>query len=164
MMERWENRYANGRSGGARAVEHPKAERIRTILIILLAVALIGIAISGAQAMAFRDKADETIIHRMVNECGEAVSHMNTLSRYGGSDSASVIGKIRADVHAIDGYNELYNNLYGQHLVQKSVFTSIYAYIDSYMGKLKNGSATMEEQTNLTNELSVLQTLLQNLK
>lgn len=164
MMERWENRYANGRSGAARGVEHSRADRVRTILIILLAVALLGVGIAGGRAMAFRDQADKSIIARMVSECGEAVSQINTLSRYGGSDSAALIGKIRANVHAVDAYNSLHTSLYGSQLVPQNVFAGIYTNIDSYMGKLKNGTATIEEQTNLANGLTALQTLLQGLQ
>ena len=36
--------------------------------------------------------------------------------------------------------------------------------IDSYMAKFKNGTTTMEEQTNLLHDLTALQALLQELK
>lgn len=160
-MERWENRYAHSRSGAARGVEHSRVERVRNILIILMAVALLGVGIAGGQAIAFRGKADDLILQRMATECGDAVSQVNTLSRYGGSDSAALIGKIRANVHAVDAYNSLYTSLYGGRVVDQSVFTQLYSVIDSYMSKLKNGSATMEEQTNLLNNLTTLQTILQ---
>ena len=163
-MERWENRYAHSRTGAARGVEHSRTERVRNILIILMAVALVGVGIAGGQAIVFRGKADDSILQSMVTECGEAVNQVNTLSRHGGSDSAALIGKIRANVHAVDAYNSLYTTLYGGQLVNQGVFTQLYSTIDSYMGKLKNGSATMEEQTNLLNDLTALQTLLLQLQ
>lgn len=163
-MERWENRYANGRSGGVRNVEHSRMERIRTILLILLTVALVGVSIAGGQAIAFRGQVGDTLIARMKTECNDAVSHVNTLSRYGGSDSAVLVGKIRANVHAMDVCNSLYTSYYGSPLIAQTAFTDLYNTIDSYMAKLKNGTTTMEEQTNLQNSLTELQTKLQGIK
>ena len=163
-MERWENRYAHSRAGAVRGVDHSKAERVRTIAIILLLVALIGVGIAGGQAIAFRADADDMLRQRMLTECNEAVNQVNTLSRYGGSDSAALIGKIRACVHAVDAYNNLHASLYGGMLVPADTFTRVYDTIDSYMSKLKNGTTTMEEQTNLLTDLTELQTRLQSLQ
>ncbi len=162
-MERWENRYAHSRSGAARAVEHSRFERVRSMLLILMAVALIGVGIAGGQAIAFRGKAGDTLVSRMLTECNEAVNQVNTLSRYGGSESAVLIGKIRANVHAVDVCNSLHASYYGGQLVSQATFTQLYNTIDSYMAKLKNGTTTMEEQTNLQIDLTALQTLLQEL-
>lgn len=163
-MERWENRYAHSRSGAARGVEHSRTDRIRNILLILMAVALLGVGIAGGQAITFRGKTDDVILARMLTECSSAINHVNTLSRYGGSDSVELIAKIRANIHAVDAYNELHSALYGSALVAQSSFTTLYATVDSYMGKFKNGTTTMEEQTNLLHDLTALQTLLQELQ
>ena len=159
-MERWENRYAHSRGGAARGPEHSRFDRIRSAMLILLTVALIGVGIAGGQAIAFRAKAGDTLVARMVTECNEAVNQVNTLSRYGGSDSAVLVGKIRASIHAMDVANELYASYYGGPVVHQGAFTSLYNTIDSYMAKLKNGTTTMEEQTNLINDLTALQELL----
>ena len=159
-MERWENRYAHSRGGAARGVEHSRFDRMRSVLLILLTVALVGVGIAGGQAIAFRAKAGDTLVARMVTECNEAVNQVNTLSRYGGSDSAVLVGKIRACIHAMDVCNELYAGYYGGQVVQQSTFTTLYNTIDSYMAKIKNGTTTMEEQTHLLEGLTALQKLL----
>lgn len=159
-MERWENRYAHSRSGAARSAEHSRAERVRSVLLILLTVALVGVSIAGGQAIAFRGKAGDVIVARMLTECNEAVNQVNTLSRYGGSDSAVLVGKIRACIHAMDVCNNLYASYYSSQVVHQGTFTTLYNTIDSYMAKLKNGTTTMEEQTNLINDLTALQTQL----
>lgn len=163
-MERWENRYAHSRAGAVRGVEHSRFDRVRSILLILLTVALVGIGIAGGQAIAFRGQAEETLVSRMITECNEAVNLVNTLSRYGGSDSAVLIGKIRANVHAVDVCNGLHGSYFGGAPVPQATFTQLYNTIDSYMAKLKNGTTTMEEQTNLQINLTELQSLLQALK
>lgn len=159
-MERWENRYAHGRSGGSRTVEHTRADRVKNILIILLTVALLGVGIAGIQAIIFRGEAEELIIARTLTECGEAVNHVNTMSRSGGSDTAGTLGKIRANVNAIDVLSSLSQTLYGRELAPRAAFTELYDVIDSYSGKLKNGTSTIDELTRLSDELSNLQLLL----
>ncbi len=163
-MERWENRYAHGRGGASRSVEHSKADRIKNILLILLAVALLGIGIAGGRAIAFRAGTGEKILQRMMTECGDAVGQVNTLSRYGGSDSAALLGKIRANIHAVDACNQLYASLYGKQLVASDTLNQLYATVDSYMDKLKNGSSSLDEQTSLAEDLAALQALLQTLR
>ena len=159
-MERWENRYANGRKGNLHAVEHSRSERSKIVVIILLAVALLGVGIAGGKAIAFRGDAEDLMLARAMTECSSAVNQVNTLSRYGGSDSAVLVGKIRASIHAMDVCNELYASYYGSQVVHQGVFTGLYNTIDSYMAKLKNGTTTMEEQTNLLGDLTALQDLL----
>lgn len=163
-MERWENRYTHGRSGGAHGGEHSRAERVRSIAIILLVVALVGVGIVGGKAMDFRGKSEEALVARAVIECGDAVSHVNTLSRSGGSDTAAVLGKIRANVHAVELLSGLCLSLHGHEIAPATSFTELYSIIDSYSAKLKNGSATIDELTNLSNRLATLQTLLQEVQ
>lgn len=160
-MERWENRYAHSRSGGARGVEHSRAERVRSIVIILLVVALAGVGIAGGQAIAFRSECRESIAARALVECGDAVSQVNTMSRSGGSDTAALLGKIRANVHAVELLSSMSVSLYGRELAPATIFIELYSIIDSYSAKLKNGSAAIEELTNLSDRLTVLQELLQ---
>lgn len=159
-MERWENRYAHARSGGARGVEHSRADRVRSILIILLVVALLGVGIAGGQAIAFRGECRESILACALTECGDAVAQVNTLSRSGGSDTPEMLGKIRANVHAVDMLSSMNVSFFGKELVPATVFMELYSIIDSYSAKLKNGSATIEELTNLSDRLTELQTQL----
>ena len=163
-MERWENRYANGRKGNIRAAEHTRADRIKTILIILMAVALLGVGIAGGKAIAFRGEAGELMLTRAQTECSSAVNQTNTLSRSGGSDTAGALGKIRANVKAVEVLSGINHSLYGSPLAPQNSFTDIYNIIDSYSAKLKNGTSTIEELTLLGDALSVLQTTLQSAK
>lgn len=160
-MERWENRYANGRKGNVRAVEHSRGDRVRIIIIILLAVALLGVGIAGGQAIAFRSDAKDLMVGRALTECGDAVNQVNTLSRSGGSDTAGALGKIRANVKAVDVLSGICQTLYGHPLADRSIFTDIYAIIDSYSAKLKNGTATIDELTRLGDSLLMLQKQVQ---
>jgi hypothetical protein len=139
-------------------------ERVRNIALILLTIALIGVGIAGGQAIAFRSRTDATFLNRMQTECSEAVGLANSLARNGSAESTAVLGRIRAYVHAVDTLNSVGNTLHGGNrlLVPESSFTELYAVIDSYSAKLKNGAAVIvEEQTNLVAQLTALQSLLQ---
>ena len=159
-MERWENRYANGRSGNGRTAEHARKEKIKTVAIILMAVMLLGVGISCFQAMAFKGKAEDLIVARAMTECSQAVGHVNSMSRSGGSDTAGVLGKIRANVNAIDVLSGIRQSLYGQELAPRATFSQLYSVIDSYSSKLLNGSSTIEALTNLADGLTILQAML----
>ena len=163
-MERWENRYANGRKGNIRAVEHSRSERAKIVLIILLAVALLGVGIAGGKAIAFRGDAEDLMLARAMTECDNAVSQVNMLSRSGGSDTAGALGRIRANVNAVDVLSNMHQSLYGSAYAPQAVFTDLYDIIDSYSAKLKNGTSTIDELTRLGDALGNLQNLLQEAK
>ena len=164
IMERWENRYANGRNGGRRSNEPSRLERILFIALILLAVAALGVGIVGGQAIADRSRAKEVMLTRAMTECGDAVSQVNNLSRSGGSDTAGALGKIRANIKAVDTMSSLRQSLYGSALAPQDTFNGIYGIIDSYSAKLKNGTATIDELTRLGDALNALLQLLQEAK
>ncbi len=161
MMERWENRYTHGRAGSGRAVEHTRGDRVKMIAIILLAVALLGVGIAGGKAIAFRNDAKDTLLARALTECSDAVSQTNTLSRSGGSDTAGALGRIRANINAVQVLSDVHASYYGKELVQIDAFTELYGIIDSYSAKLRNGSSTIDELTNLGDALLRMQTVLQ---
>jgi hypothetical protein len=163
-MERWENRYANGRKGNLHAVEHSRSERSKIVVIILLAVALLGVGIAGGKAIAFRGDAEDLMLARAMTECSSAVNQVNTLSRSGGSDTAGALGKIRANVNAVDVLSNIHLSLYGGAYAPQSVFVELYGIIDSYSAKLKNGTSAIDELTRLGDTLTNLQLLLQEAK
>lgn len=164
MMDRWGDKYTHGRSAGARPVERTRADRVRSIFIIVLAVALVGVGIVGGQAIAFRNQAQDKLAARALVECSEAVNHVNSMSRSGGSDTAGMLGKIRANIKAVDVLSSLSQSMYGRPLVAQSHFTDLYAIIDSYSGKLKIGTTAIDELTRLSDGLNSLQTLLQQIQ
>lgn len=159
-MERWENRYARSRNGDSRGVEHSRADRVRSIAIILLLVVLAGVGIVAVQAFAFRGSCEKSMLSRALTECGEAINQVNTLSRSGGSDTATVLAKIRANVHVIDAMSTLHQGHYGKTFAPAETFTELYAVIDSYFAKLKTGTNATDELTRLGDQLTALQALL----
>lgn len=168
MMDnyQWSNRYAHGKEGPG-TVRSVMRDRVRNIALILLLIAFFGVGIAGGQAIAFRSRTDATFLKRMQTECTEAVNLANSLARNGSAESTAVLGRIRAYVHAAETLNSVGNTLHGGNrlVVPESAFTNLYAIIDSYSAKLKNGAAVIvEEQTNLVAQLTALQTQLQSIE
>ncbi len=166
MMNRWTNKYSYAPGGGVGSPARMLGGRLRSVLLIVLAVAVVLLGIFGGQAMVYRSKCEPTFISRMLTECDGAVSATHSLSRSGGSESAAILGRIRSNIHAIDAINEVNNTLEGGngYFVPTAVFTELYGIIDSYSNNLKLGSTTIEDQNNLVNALSNLSTMLTELK
>lgn len=163
MMDQWSNRYARGQ-GAARQMDHARFDRIRNILLILLTVALVGMTIAGTRAIIFRNSCGSRFVNTMRTEINAALTDANTLSRNGGSESAALLGRIRASVHAADVINENHNSLYGRYLINPGAFAEVYSIVDSYFHKLKNGTVIIDEQTNLVSALTNLQTMVNALQ
>ena len=94
-----------------------------------------------------------------------SVTTVATLSRTASSSSAATVGKIRADVHAIDAINQMKmlqdgtNHAY----VSTELISRIYTILDAYSNQLITGMSTMEEQTNLSAALQELSAALSGL-
>lgn len=163
MMDKWSNRYAHNQ-GGVRPADRTRGDRVRSLLLILMVVALAGVSIVGAQAIAFRSGAGQEIVDQIRYECSLTVNMTKDLSRSGGSETAEILGRIRSGVHAVDVLNELNNKLYGSYLLPVSAFDELENIISSYHARLRNGSTTIDVQTELTSALTSLSTLIDGLK
>lgn len=164
MMERWENRYANGRKGGKLRQEHSRLDRFLIPASIVMAIVLVALVITTVQSAAFRGEAKDMMIARAITECSDAVNHVNNLSRTNGSDTMGTLGKIRANIKAVDVLSNMRQTLFGRPLAPQSTFTELYAIIDSYSAKYLKGSVATEELTNLGAGLTNLQNLLQEVR
>lgn len=157
-------RYTS-RSEGLQSTGTPRMkERIRNILLIVLAVACILLAIFGGRAMSFQAETKTTFARRIQTECGSALNLTATLSRTAGANSAATLGRIRSHLYAVDTINQLHVGLRGgDYLVDNEVFTQLYALLDEYSDKLITGMQTGDLQTALTNSLTELVNLADTL-
>lgn len=140
-------------------------ERIRNILLIVLAAACILLAIFGGRAMSFQSDARTTFIRRMQTESNDALSMTSSLSRTAGANTSATLGRIRSRVYAVDTINQLNLGLDNEagYLIGNDVFTNLYALLDDYADKMITGTQTGDVQTSLTTALTELVTLTANL-
>lgn len=166
MMNRWTNKYSYGPGGAAHSPARVLGGRIRSVLLVVLLIAVVVLGVLGGRAMIYSSRCEPAFIHRMTTECNEATASTKVLSRSGGADSQAVLGKIRANIRAIDAINEINNSIEGGdgYFVPTATFTNLYAIIDSYMNNLKLGNATIENQNNLVGALADLTLLLEALE
>lgn len=139
-------------------------DRIRTGLLIVLALAVAAMAVIGGQAVAYRSEARALYIATMQTECTEALSMTSSLSRTAGASSSTTLGRIRANVHTMEAVNRFQGNLEGGHpFVPEETFSALYALLDSYGSRLLTGMNTGDLQGDLQTALETLQTTLSGL-
>ena len=158
----WSNRYSRGVGGVVTAPS--RSARWMPALLAVLLTAVVLLAIFGGRAIVYQGKSETTFVNRMLTECDEAISATSSLSRSGGSESAAILGRIRANIRAIDAINEVRNTISGSgYFVPPYVFTELYGVIDSYSNNLKLGNVTIENLTDLSNGLTSLRDTLAEL-
>ena len=140
-------------------------ERIKTIVIVLLLIALIGGAVVAVPALQYRSNANDLFVRRMASECGEAVTLAGTLSRTAGTSSYDTLARVRARVYAMELMNSLSVNLNGSSgtIVSSEWFTSLTNQLDNYGTQLITGMSTGDLATTLQTDLSTLHAQLQTL-
>ncbi|MBQ7850928.1 MAG: hypothetical protein IJ343_14485 [Clostridia bacterium] len=161
MINQWSDKYSNTR-GGAPASGGPRLSRFYAPVLAALLIALVLLGIFGGQAIVYRSTSEKTFVNRMLTECDEALASVKGLSRSGGSESAAILGKIRANIHAVDAINSISNSIAGGggYFVDPAVFTRLYGVIDSYSNNLKLGNVTIEDLNDLTLGLEALKETL----
>lgn len=159
------HRYTSRAEGMQTSATPRMKDRIRNIVLVLLAVACILLSIFGGRAMGFQSEAHITFVRRIQTECNDALSLTSSLSRTAGANSAATLGRIRSHLYAMDTINQLNVGLQGAggYLVNNDVFTQLYALLDDYSNKLITGMQTGDLQTELTNSLTNLSLLVSQL-
>jgi len=147
-------------------VSQMRRNRVKNLIILLLAAALIALAAVALPAMQSRASARGLFIQRMQNEIATAVRLAPSLSRNAGASSAAILAQIRSNIYAIAEANDLSVGLDGAsgRLVEEEELTALQSSIDSYLAFLTTGMDTGEYQTNLQNALDSLQLKISILK
>ena len=134
-------------------------DRVRTVLILGLLAALIAMGVYGGQAIRYRMESRSLLIATMQTESNEAVSLANSLSRTAGGNSAATLGRIRANVHAMENANRMRANLDGRPFLPEETFSDIYTILENYSTRLLTGMNTGDLQGELQTALEALQVL-----
>ena len=138
----WSGMYAGGRGGVAGAPTG--TNRWLPVLLAIFVLSTVLLGVFGVPAISYRQHSEGTFVNRMLMECNDALALTNGLSRSGGAESATILGRIRADVYAVDTINEVRNTVTGGgYFIDPQVFTDLYAVIDSYSNNLKLGNVVV---------------------
>lgn len=157
-MEKWmRNRYMADKQGVVAGNITPAGRKRGIVLLVLAALLIVSLVLNVTLVWQASSTGNRNVA--MIQEqCKDAVALCTTLSRTASSSSAGILGKIRADVHAIDVINQMQMSRGGVQsaYVSDELIQRIYTILDGYSNQLITGMSTMEEQTNLS---SVLQEL-----
>ncbi len=159
------NRYNMRRRGTNRIYvdKRGRGSRIQTAVILVLLAALIVLAVYALPALRIRQQEEELIRSRMLAECDLAVTRVQRLSRTAGSNSTSMVAEIRSYIYAMDTLNEIHANLTGERLLDGTLFTNMYALIESYSAQLLTGSDTGANQTAIADAIGNISSLVEAL-
>ena len=156
--------YRNSMGRGRHTIGEPTRNNgslIRSVITLVLAVALVVTLIISIPTINYRNDLRSICIGRIQTECDTAITYSRYLSRTASSNSNAQLAVIRSSVYTIQALNETYAGIEGngQYLLDTSLFTTILNVIDNYYTKLTTGTSTSEQQTELSNLLTNLQTL-----
>ena len=164
-MDKWvKNRYMDNRKHLSVGTGVPAPRGRGIVMLILLALTVV-LAVVSVTTIAKLSSVNSRNIAMMQEQCRDAVALATSLSRTASSSSAATLGKIRADVHAIDVINQMKMLQDGtnQAYVSTELISRIYTILDGYSNQLITGMSTMEEQTNLSAVLQELSAALSGL-
>ena len=156
-------RYSQTNAGGV-TMSQIKHNRIRDLLILVLAGLLIAALALGIPAMQKQNDTRSLYIQRIQAECDDAIRQSSSLSRNAGADSASILAKIRSSLYAIRMISNLNSAEGGGILVDDDRIMTLQNTVDRYLTYLTTGMDTGEYQTSLQTALEELQETLNELK
>ena len=165
---RGQEKVSIGDGGNDRLIRRMRAHSNyieNTPIVLILLALVVALAAVSVTTVAKLSSVNSRNIAMMQEQCRDAVALSTTLSRTASSSSAATVGKIRADVHAIDVINQMKmlqdgtNHAY----VSTELISRIYTILDAYSNQLITGMSTMEEQTNLSAALQELSAALSGL-
>ena len=156
-------RYSQTNAGGV-SMTQMKGNRIRDLLILVLAGLLIAALALGVPAMLKQNDTRTLYIQRIQSECDDAIRLTSTLSRNAGADSASILARIRSNLYAIRMISSLNTSEGGGVLVDDEKIMTLTNTVDRYLTYLTTGMDTGEYQTGLQTSLEELQETLNALQ
>ena len=155
-------RYSQAGDGGM-PLSQMNRNRIKNVLILLLAAALTALLIISIPLMKDRDSDRLLYIQQIQRECQEAYADTVTLSRTAGADSAATLSRVRSNIHAVRVVNSLSSSFGGRTLIEDNRLQTIQNMVDRYLAYLTTGMDTGEYTTTLQTALTELQLIVNNL-
>lgn len=148
---------------GSMPLSQVNRNRIRNILILLLAAALGVVIFISVPLMRNRNETRTLYIQKIQAECDEAVRMTSTLSRNAGADSAAILSRIRCNIYTIRMLNTLSGANGGKQLLEDERLLTLQNTVDRYLSFLTTGMDTAQYQTTLQTSLTELQQIVSSL-
>ena len=156
-------RYSQ-RGDGTMSLSQINHNRIRNVIILLLLAAVIALLIISVPMMLSKNNAYMLYIQQMQKECKEAYTDTTNLSRTAGADSASILSRVRSNIHAMRVINNLNSAENGQPFVEDGKLQILLNDVDRFLNVLSTGMATGEYVTALQTGLAEMQDIVVSLE
>ena len=147
---------------GSMPLSQVNRNRIKNILIFLLAAALVAMLVISLPLLRNRENNRANYIQQIQKECRDASGDASTLSRTAGADSPAILSRIRSNIHTIRAISNL-SGAEGSRLLEDERLLTLQNMVDKYLQYLTTGMDTGEYTTTLQNALIELQDIVNNL-
>ncbi|MEG0766177.1 MAG: hypothetical protein RR482_00530 [Clostridia bacterium] len=139
----------------------PWGRRQQQVMLVVLCILLFG---NIFQAFAYRSvsmrdaRMREALVIRVQSEISSARSTSRLLSRTGGSNTSTLLSKVRQHVYGVQQLNDLTASLYGatRTLIQEDLVNAALAAIHTCEGKLVSGMALDAPLSELWQQLDAM--------
>ena len=130
-----------------------KTIRILSIVIFVLAVALIGLTVSYLRASSASRTTSDALMARATNEANEAQTAQSS-----GTNTMTLLSNVRAHIYAMQCLNTLASNIYGAGtvIVDGSMLSDCITTLDAAEQRLQAGSVLTGSMTELRDEVDAI--------
>ena len=131
-----------------------KTIRILSIVIFVLAVALIGLTVSYLHASS----ASRTTSDALMARANEAQTAVYRLTQSSGTNTMTLLSNVRAHIYAMQCLNTLASNIYGAGtvIVDGSMLSDCITTLDAAEQRLQAGSVLTGSMTELRDEVDAI--------
>ena len=118
---------------GAGRRKAQKTVRILSVVVFVLAIALIGVTVSYLHASGVSRSTSDALMARATNEANEAQTAVYRLTQSSGTNTMTLLSNVRSHIYALQCLNTLAANIYGAGtvIVDGSMLTACIATLDT---------------------------------
>lgn len=132
--------------------------RLLSIIIFILAVALVGVTFAYLQSRGMSQSIGDALLSRAVSEATEAQSAVYRLTQSSGTNTMTLLANVRGHIYALQCLNTLTSNLYGAGvvLIDGDLLTACTGTLDQCEARLQAGSVLTDLFTTLRDQVDVV--------
>ena len=141
---------------GAGRRKAQKTVRILSVVVFVLAIALIGVTVSYLHASGVSRSTSDALMARATNEANEAQTAVYRLTQSSGTNT--MLSNVRSHIYALQCLNTLAANIYGAGtvIVDGSMLTACIATLDTAEQRLQAGNVLTGSMTELRDEVDAI--------
>ena len=143
---------------GAGRRKAQKTVRILSVVVFVLAIALIGVTVSYLHASRVSRSTSDALMARATNEANEAQTAVYRLTQSSGTNTMTLLSNVRSHIYALQCLNTLAANIYGAGtvIVDGSMLTACIATLDTAEQRLQAGNVLTGSMTELRDEVDAI--------